>query len=239
MGTAKNIEAYTISPHYSSNTENFINKLAELLNADFIINEYDPEYETIGEINRYTALNKPNQYRLTIEHDEYTIDNETVILPGYELTIPIQHPNERQLQLYFNPNNTVQLTFLTFEHIWQSFVETLKFNRDPKYRIQSIQNYDELRREYRTILTKLQIPSLFMIPDAHYKVNEIENIESYSNPEFSDIPKIAFSLDNIETFHFEPILFAKSKKELPTGFINREVLNIAFIDNLKTESDLI
>ena len=235
MGIAKNIEAYTTSVHYSSDTENFINKLSELPNADFIISEYDPEYETIGELNRKTAFNKPNQYNLIIEHDNYIIGDKPTVLPSYELTIPIQRANEKQLKLYFNPNKTVQITFLTFEHLWESFLETLKFNLDHKNRPQSIKNYDLLRREYKSILNKLKIPSIFIIPDGPYKIFEIENIESYPNPEFSDFPKIALSLDNLKTFNLESILHSKSKEELPSGFISHEVLNIAFIDNLKTE----
>lgn len=239
MGIAKNIEAYTVSPLYTSDKEKFLCNLSELLSADFTINEYDPEYETIGKTNVKTEFNQPNQYQITIENDNYTIDNKLVTLPSYELIIPIDHPNEKQLQFYFNPNKTVQILFLTFEHNWKSFVEILKFNLYPEDRPESIKNYDILRGEYKTILNKLGIPSFFIIPDAHYKMYEIQNIESYTNLEFSDIKEIALRLDKLKSFNLEKILYSNSRNELPPGFINHEVLKIAFIDNLRTEIDLI
>jgi hypothetical protein len=238
MGIAKSIEAYTVSPLYSRNTENFINKLSELLDANFIINEYDTEYEAIGQVNRKTSFNKLNQYRLIIEHNDYTINNKSVTLPDYELTVPIKHTNEKELQFIFLPNKIVQIIFLTFEHNWMGFVETLKFNLYPEDRPESIYGYESLRKEYKSILNKLDIPSIFIIPDAHYKIFEIQNIESYTNLEFSDIQEIALRLDKLEPFNLEKILYSKSRKELPSGFINHEALNIAFIDNLKNESEL-
>ena len=81
MGIAKSIEAYSVYENYNSDTDVFIQQLSDKLNADFLINVYDKEYNNIEIENTLTAFGKQNNYRLTIAFDDYKINNKISELP--------------------------------------------------------------------------------------------------------------------------------------------------------------
>ena len=193
MGIAKNIEAYAVYQEYTENTEMFIKKLSERLNADFIVNTFDEDYEPLHKKNRLTAYSKPNKHRLTIFYHGSTQND----LPVYELTLPISYEYEDSIDLVFYPNKSVHMMFLTFEHLWGSFINVLKFEFLYEERQQSIEKYEKLRTEYINIFKKMGIDSIFIVTHAYYKIENLLYEDEYPILTFSDIPKIAKEEDNL------------------------------------------
>jgi len=225
MGIAKSIEAYAIYRDYTKNTEMFMKKLSDKLNADFIVNTYDREYEPLHIKDKPTEYSKPNKYRLTIIY----YDND---MPVYELRLPINYEYEDSIELVFNPNQSVHIMFLTFEHLWKCFIYALKFESIYENRQESIERYETLRNEYIRIFKKLGIDSIFIVTHAHYNIENLENEKMYPTLTFSDIPKIAKEKDNLTSFDLEKILRTDKVSELSKDFLAETSLKIAFIDNL-------
>jgi hypothetical protein len=224
MGIAKSIEAYTIYQDYTENTEKFIRKLSDNLNADFIVNTYDKDYEPLHKEDKLTAYSKPNRYRLTIcYYDNY--------MPVYELRLPINYEYDDSIELVFNPNNSVHIMFLTFEHLWESFIVSLKFESIYEDRQESIERYERLRNEYRSLLQKIGIGSIFIVTHAYYHIENLEDEKTYPILTFSDIRKIAKEMDNLTSFDLEKILRTDKVSEICKDFLVTPSLNIAFIDN--------
>ena len=146
-------------------------------------------------------------------------------MPVYELTLPINYEYENFLDLAFYPNKSVHITFLTFEHLWNSFIETLKFESFYEDRRQSIEKYETLRSEYIRIFTKISIDSIFIVTDAYYKIEDLVNEGTYPTLTFSDIPKMAKELDNLTSFDLEKIFRADKVSEICTDFLTEPSLN--------------
>jgi len=225
MGIAKSIEAYTIYQDYTENTKMFIKKLSDSLNADFIVNTFDKDYEPIHKKDKLTAFSKPHKYRLTICY----YDND---MPVYELTLPINYEYDNSIKLVFNPNKSVHIMFLTFEHLWESFIDSLKFESIYDERQESIERYERLRNEYRNLLKKIGIGSIFIVTHAYYHIENLEDEKMYPTLTFSDIPRIAKEMDNLTSFDLEKILRTDKVSEMCKDFLAESSLNIAFIDNL-------
>jgi len=228
MGIAKNIEAYAVYQGYTENTEMFIKNLSDRLNADFIVNTYDKDYEPLHKENRPTSYSKPNKYRLTIcYHGCIQTD-----FPLYKLTLPIDFEYEDSIELVFYPNKSVHIMFLTFEHLWESFINALKFESLYEKREQSIERYENLRNEYIRYFKKMGIDSIFIVTHAYYHIENLADDDIYPVLTFSDIPKIAKERDNLTSFDFEEILHAAKVSDLCKVFFASSSLNIALIDNL-------
>ena len=230
MGIAKNIEAYAIYQDYTENTELFIEKFSDILNADFIVNTFDFECNILHKKDKLATYSKPNKYRLNICYYESG-------MPVYELTLPINYEYADNIELVFYSNKSVLIRFLTFEHLWSSFIDTLKFDGHFYYyedRQQSIERYKNLRNEYIRIFNTIGIDSIFIVPDALYKIENIVDEETYPILTFSDIPKIAKETDNLISFDLEEILQIDKYSEMPKDFRDEPSLNIAFIDYLNT-----
>ncbi|MCL1969782.1 MAG: hypothetical protein FWF65_09620 [Bacteroidetes bacterium] len=227
MGIAKNIEAYAIYQDYTENTELFIKKLSDILNADFIVNTFDIECNLLHKRDKITAYSKPNKYRLNIWYYESG-------MPVYELTLPINYEYNNNIELVFSSNKSVHIMFLTFEHSWNEFIETLKFDEDFYYedRQQRIERYKNLRNEYIRIFNTIGIDSIFIVTDALYQIEDIVDEETYPILTFSDIPRIAKEIDNLTSFDLEEILQINKVSEMSKYFMAEPSLNIAFIDNL-------
>ena len=230
MGIAKSIEAYAVYHDYTENTELFIKNLSDKLDADFIVNTYDHEYDSLHKIDQLTAYSKTNKYRLTIN---YYVNKKTDI-PVYNLTLPINFEYENSIELSFRPNQSVHIMFLTFEHLWRSLIDVLKFENLYEERQRTIEKYEKLRTEYISIFKKLDIKSIFIVTDAHYKVEDIVYERDYPFLTFSDIPKIAKKLDNLTSFDLEKILRTDKVSDLCKDFLDCPDLNIALIDNLNS-----
>jgi hypothetical protein len=192
MGIAKSIEAYTVYQYYTENTEMFIKTLSDRLNADFIVNTFDEEYEPLHEENRLTAYSKPNKYRLTICYYGSTQTD----FPVYTLTLPIDYEYDDSIELIFYPNKSVHIMFLTFEHMWGGFIEALKFQSLYENRQQSIERYEKLRNEYISFFKEIGIDAIFIVTHAYYKIEDLADEKIYPILTFSDIPKIAKEKDS-------------------------------------------
>ena len=227
MGIAKSIEAYAIYQDYTENTELFIKKLSDILNADFIVNTFDIDYNLLHKRDKLTAYSKPNRYKLNICYYESG-------MPVYELTLPINYEDEDSIELIFHSNKSVHIRFLTFEHLWDSFIGRLKFDILYDYgdREESIERYKKLRNEYIRIFNTIGIDSIFIVTDALYKIEDIVDEETYPILTFSDIPRIAKEIDNLTSFDLEEILQINKVSEMSKDFMAEPSLNIAFIDNL-------
>jgi hypothetical protein len=232
MGIAKSIEAYAVYSEYTKDTEVFIKKMSDNLNADFIINSFDTEYEPLHEEDLLTSFSKPNRYRLTISYHECLQNDKTINIPEYTLTLPIDYEFEDDIELIFYPNNLVHIMFLTFEHMWGGFINTLKFEFLYENRQQAIERYEKLRSEYICMFKKIGIDSIFILTHAYYKIEDLDDDNMYPVLTFSDIPKIAKENDNLTSFNLEKILRTEKVTDLCKDFLATSELNIAFIDYL-------
>lgn len=187
MGIAKSIQAYSVYENYNSDTDSFIKHLSDKLNADFIINIFDKEFDRIGNENLLTTFDKQNRYRLTITFDENKIGEQVSELHTYEISLPIKYIYEDSLELTFYPNHSVHITFLTFEHLWRSFIDTLKFQSAYTDRQQAINRYQILRNEYSNILHKIDINQIFITTHAYYEVEDVTDTETFHRLTFENI----------------------------------------------------
>jgi len=231
MGVAKSIEAYTVCNFYKDNTDQFIRELSDKLDADFVINIYDNEYKQIGDENTCTNFNKSKQYRLAITLDEHTIQDNACILPTYELTVPISFVYEESIEFVFLPNKAVYITFLTFEHLWGSFIDVLKFQSENESREIAIDRYQALRKEYIKILKRLEIDKIIILTHAYYQIENIESVQHFQKLEFGDIIKEAKEKDNLIAFDFQEILNATNATQLDRAFLDMPELEIMLLDN--------
>jgi len=153
-------------------------------------------------------------------------------MPVYELTLPINYEYDNSIKLVFNPNKSVHIMFLTFEHLWESFIDSLKFESIYDERQESIERYERLRNEYRNLLKKIGIGSIFIVTHAYYHIENLEDEKMYPTLTFSDILRIAKEMDNLTSFDLEKILRTDKVSEMCKDFLAESSLNIAFIDNL-------
>jgi len=223
MGIAKSIEAYAVYSDYTEDTEGFIKKLSDKLNADFVVNSFDEEYEPLHEKDLLTTFSKPNRYRLTICY----YGN----LPQYELILPIDYIYEDTIELKFHPNKVVHIMFLTFEPMWGGFINTLKFENLYEDRQQAIERYEKLRSEYIFFLKKMGISSIFILTHAYYQIEDLDDEKIYPFLTFSDIPQIAKEKDNLASFDLEILLRTEKVTDLCKDFLAKSELKIALIDN--------
>lgn len=232
MGIGKSTEGYSVFDQYTADTSLFLRNISNKLHADFVINTYNKDYEPIHEENLRTSFGRQTTYNLTVTYEEYTVDEKKIELPTYELRLPINYLYEDTLELSFYPSRAVLFMFLTFEHMWGYFIDTLKF-QDASNRTFSFDRYQRLRKEYSKILRLLGMEAMFISTHAYYHIENLSDIEEYPNLKFSDIPTIAQQKDGLITFQLEEILNARNKNELCREFLNTSDLSIAFIDNLQ------
>lgn len=233
MGIAKSIQAYSVYENYNSDIDSFIRLLSDTLNADFVLNIFDKEYDQIGDKDALTKFGKENQYRLTINFDEYKIESETSELPTYEISLPIKYIYEDSLELTFYPNHSVHITFLTFEHLWGSFIDILKFKSAYEYRPQAINRYQVLRSEYSSILQKIGINQIFIATHAYYEIENVTDTETYHNLTFEEIIQVAKEKDKFTIFNFQDILNANDSNKLDKTFLDKSELDILLVDTFE------
>jgi len=234
MGIAKSIKAYGIYPFYSPNIEFFLSKLAELVAANFAVTFLDTECNFVYE-NKTFDFGNQTSLKVFIQQWEYTIENKKQILPTYCLYYPINYEFETELEIDFYQNNVCAIRYLTFEHLWKSFISTLRFDNHwlAEARKHSIVRYNNLRTEYLRLLKKLNINSILILTDAYYDVEEISDPERYLKPEFKDIIQEAETIDKLSLFELDKILLTKKKEELPKEFLLLDELRIAFFEKIK------
>ena len=230
MGLAKSIEAYSVFKYYDSETDRFIKNLSEKLNADFIITTYDNNYKLIVNQNEQTTFKKQYQYKLTITLDNYILNKEVNYVPTYELVIPIHNDYEDEINITFYPNQSIHIAFLTFEHLWSSFMETLKFKLDAKNRPTEVNRYQVLRNQYTTILHKLEINKIIISTHANYKFEDVINYNTFPKLTFDTILQIAIEQDNLTIFNFEEMLSTTTIEHLNQTFLEIPDLKILLLD---------
>jgi len=231
MGIAKSIEAYTVCDFYTSNVEQFISTLSKKLDADFIINIFDEDFEQIGKEDTHTNFNKTKKYKLVVTLDEYNIQKDVCILPTYELTVPINFVYIKSIELAFSPNKVIHITFLTFEHLWSSFIDVLKFQSQYENRETAISRYQSLRTEYIKILKRLESDRILILTHAYYNIENIESVEHFEELEFDNLIKEAKEKDNLIAFDFQEILNATNATQLDRVFLDKPELEIMLLDN--------
>lgn len=230
MGRAKSIGAFGIYTNYSPNVIEFTRVLSDYLDADFSIstlNIYEIEQEDFiltHEESFETNYNKPKRYGLLISYYDTP-------LPVYEIYFPIKHENQENIHFMFHANQVVEISFLTFEHHWESYIDVLKFKTEN--RAERILQHEQLRNEYRAILKKLNIEAIFIFTYQRTLIEYVYDEEDYPFIEFEDLPRLAKELDHLDSFELEPILAAKTTTDLNKEFYNAiEDRCIALIDNL-------
>jgi hypothetical protein len=231
MGIAKSIEAYGIFEDYTSDTTVFIQTLSEMLDSDFVVSIADVEGNLLVEEQLFD-FNKPSKHRLYIAYHKYTIGAKLELLPCYFLDVPINYIYEQNLEIEFYPNKTCQIRFLTFEHIWETFIEILRWQRSPNtdVRVEVIREYNQLRNEYWKILKKIRIDQIFIITHAYYKFESITDMEDFPELNFERMIEAAKMLDNFSIFNLNEILKMKRPDQVSAEFMTEEILKIAFID---------
>jgi hypothetical protein len=233
MGIAKNIEAYGIFEGYTSDTDIFIQKLSDLLDSDFVVSVTNADGDLVTE-HQLFKFGKPLSHQLFIDYDEYTFDDKGELLPCYRLIVPINYIYIKYIEIEFFPNKTCYITFLTFEHLWVTFIESLRWGL-PSYadlRESAVLSYNQLRNEYGKVLKKLGMDKIFIVTDAYYNIDGITNNEKFPEMSFEKLMDLAKELDNFLIFDLNTILQINNPEQLPKDFMNENILKIAFIDNL-------
>lgn len=224
MGVAKNIEAYTVFENYKVKTEEFIKYLSDRLNMDFSVQIFDTEYNLLYD-NRGQQENE-----LVITFDKWKVNEKVFELPTYELKTPINYRYEDYLTLTFYPNNGVNISFLTFEHLWGKFVDILKFKINVRDREKEVSHYQLLRIEYSKILKCIGVEKICILTHAYYKIENIFFGDKLRKLVFSDILNKGIQKDKLNPFNLEKIIRAKDVNELNKDFVNTSKLEIMFID---------
>lgn len=231
MGMAKSITGYSVYSDYTVDNEVFIKNLSERLDADFIVNTYDIYVEPLHEKDLVTSFSKPNKYRLDVMFNECKQKGTVFEAPNYLLIIPIDYTDDDSIEIVFYPNKFVEITFLTFDHLWSSFINTLKFSNPwIEDRKQEIAKYEKLRSEYINICKKLGMDSMAIFTDVYYHIENLADEEAILT--FSDILTVAKEKDNLTCFDFEEILSAGSVTGLSEDFLMKDEWKILLIDNL-------
>jgi hypothetical protein len=233
MGIAKSILSYGIYHYYSQDTDIFMKKLSELTDSNFNVTLLDIDCDNVY-TDKLFNFDKQQTLRLVILESEYEIQNTKQILPTYSVKIPISYNYESELEIDFYPNQVTSIVFLTFEHLWKSFIDVLRFEIHSQEisRQQYIERYQTLRREYSRVLKMLEIDSLLIFTHANYNIEYLVEPESYPVMEFQILIDEAKRIDGFNIFDFEEIMFAENKNQLPGNFVSLDELKIALVDNM-------
>ena len=121
--------------------------------------------------------------------------------------------------------------FLSFEHLWESFINVLKFQSEYQNREVAIDRYQLLRKEYIQILQSLEIKKIAILTHANYNIENIESVEYFEFLEFDTIIKEAKEKDKLIAFDFQNILNATTPIQLDSNFLEKSELEIILLDN--------
>lgn len=119
---------------------------------------------------------------------------------------------------------------MTFEYLWGSFIDVLKFQSEFENRKTAIERYQVLRTEYIKILKKLGINKILIITHAYYKIENIGNADFKRLLEFDEIIKEANEKDKLSVFDFPEILNTVNDVELNKDFKDQSDLEIMLLD---------
>ena len=123
---------------------------------------------------------------------------------------------------------------MTFEHLWSSFIDILKFQSAYAERQQAINRYQILRNEYSNILQKIEISQIFITTHAYYQIEDVTSTETFHKLTFENIIQVANEKDNLTIFDFKNILDTNDSKKLDQTFTNTSDLEIMFLNRLKS-----
>ena len=121
---------------------------------------------------------------------------------------------------------------MTFEHLWGSFIDTLKFQASYTDRRQTISRYQILRNEYINIFQKVGIKQFFITTHAYYEIEDITDVETFHRLTFENIIQVAKEKDKLTIFDFKDILDADDSTQLDKKLIHKSDLEILLIDTL-------
>lgn len=201
MGIGKTIEAFGISNLYTSDTKQFLSQLPTTFNYEVTI--YDIDYCIVEEYKMIHQNTDSSALYLTVEINLYK-ENED---PLYTITVPIKTENESKLNFIFYKNQLVQIQFLTFEHLWLSFLQCL-------YNYQDFDIFLQLRKEYKYWCKILGIDSLLIFSDHLYKFEAFNNDAIY--PHFNqtkELITLAQKLDKVHCLHLPDLLTTNINQE--------------------------
>lgn len=234
MGIGKSILGFTTFDFYTPEIDIFIKILSEKLQANFIVNTYDIDSNLLNEENKSWDFLKNNTCKLIIE---YMLNEDDSINqnPQYRLKIPINYSWENELELAFFPNGMLEITYLTFDHLWSKFIDILKFEYSETERGYAFKRYHTLRNEYVPILTKLGVAGLLIVSHAYYSLEYLMDDENYTGLQFSAILEVARNEDKLYIVDFLELLKTETRDDLSFDFLNKTDLEIALVDCLILE----
>ena len=236
MGIAKTMNAIGEYDFYSSDFNQFTEKLAHLfcvnIHASFFDHNYANGAEPEDIEDKYFNFNFSETYKLYVgifSYNEKKSFHENKYCQ-YELTIPVQLGNENELTLTFYPNGIFQLDFLPFSNYWRFFVEDIIGVSDHFYN-----SHDEIvsailkiRECYIEILKKIKCSETIIWTDAHYKTEDklIFNQRFNKKYNFEEVKNLMQKLDG---FNLVPLMDALNQ-EIKISSKREWYLDIAFVD---------
>lgn len=237
MGIAKTMNAIGEYNFYSSDYNQFIEKLGQLFQVNIQAHFFDNGYFYGEDFNEAGFIEiEPHLYdfhfsetfRVEVEFDKYDYrqnfpENRYC---NYKLFIPVKLQNEKELTLHFYGNGIFQLDYLPFSNFWRFFIEDV-FGLTS--RIEVIQPILEIRECYIEILRKINCTEIIIWTDAHYKSEDVflYNKRPGKKYNLNDVKKTMKELDGI---HIIPFLEA-IKHEIKIISKREDYFDIAFVDN--------
>ena len=236
MGVAKTMNAIGEYDFYSSDFNQFIEKLGNLfkvnIHAGFIDNIYVNGITPKAIEDKYFNFNFSESYNLHVGifafHEKKSFTGNKYC--QYELIIPVQLENEKELTLTFYPNGIFQLDFLPFSNHWQFFVEDIIGITDNYYNSHEeiVSATLKIRECYIEILKKIKCTEVIIWTDAYYKAeNELIFNQRFNKKyNFEDVKNLMQKLDGI---NLVPLMDALNQ-EIKISSKREWYLDIAFVD---------
>lgn len=212
MGCGKSIHGMGICPIYNNDPNVFSKALCELLDINLNVRYfYGDDYKLLLPEDSLIDNKKDTTFELGVDlyanEGEYMISQ---IKKYYNLYFDIQTPFEDSLEIKFYPNGAFNMSFLTFNSLWSSFIGDLKGDDWGAYRNREHmrEEFDKLRNAYKRVLKKLDITDMLIYTDNLYNFcNYILYEMTYQSPsDFEKIVKAAKEKDNLKVFDFDEIL---------------------------------
>lgn len=236
MGIAKTMNAIGEYNFYSSDFNQFIEKLAHLfcinIHATFFDNDYGNGAEPEDIEDKYLNFNFSETYKLHVGIFSYEKNKS---FPGnnycqYELTIPVQLEKEHELPLTFYPNGIFQLDFLPFSNHWQFFVEDIigKNNKYYNSHEEIVLAVSKIRECYIEILKKIKCSEVIIWTDAHYKAEEEFILSQNFNTKYV-LDNVKNALQKLDGICIVPFMDAVNKN-IKIRSKREWYLDIAFVD---------
>jgi hypothetical protein len=237
VGRAKIMMAFGEYSFYSPDYKLFTKELSSLYQVNFTVrlNDCIIDGNEIEFKEEFYDYNYHDTLVLIVNQYKY---DESKPMQGnhynaYELEIPVDLSNEKELTIEFLPNGIFEIRYLPFSNLWRFFIEEIKGEHDCEWYPHSIimDNIVQIRNCYIHILDRINCEKVIVWTDGDY-----ETCDQYfcsQKPgrihKLDDIISIMIKLDKFKIFNFVDSVLQRI--EIPDD--NKNYMNIAFLDEFE------